>query len=226
MATAKVSPISMVSIPMSSHSRSIRAMASMSALSQLAPRAQMLSYSNPLVTYLPVLVLVHVGAVHHATGHAGVSSCLPPRSSQFLLRRLAGDGLGLVESAVVEVVRGQAAGLVDDVDQDGGTESRQAAAGDRVGSSDHRPGSCRALSKRSASTTAGRSVPASSTTMALRPRATHDRAAAAPPGSAAPDDHPGRSGHRRVAVSQLARRVRTHAGHLVTVRARSASTQA
>ena len=52
---------------------------------------------------------------------------------------LAGDLLGIVELARTEVLGGQGAGLVDDVDQDGGAEAGQALAGDGMTAQDVDP---------------------------------------------------------------------------------------
>ena len=55
MATATAFPISMVSTPMSSQARSMRAMASRSSMPQLGPQAHTVSYSGHLETYWPFL---------------------------------------------------------------------------------------------------------------------------------------------------------------------------
>lgn len=53
MAMAMVAPVSMVSSPVSSHSRSTAATVSRSATSRLEPLSAMVSYSIPEVRYSP-----------------------------------------------------------------------------------------------------------------------------------------------------------------------------
>src|SRR5680860_886877 len=80
---------------------------------------------------IPILIVIDVGAVDHTTGHAAVFPLSSPILA-VLMQRLAADGLRLVKPAEVEVVGGESTGLVDDVNQYGGTVVGQAFTRDRM----------------------------------------------------------------------------------------------
>ncbi len=131
MATPKMTAVSMESMPMSSMILSAWAMSSRSSMQQLAPKPQIGLVLEAGGHVLAFLVVVDLRTLDDAAGMAAVLR-LAAAGDDGVVHGLAADLVVPFELAGTEVPGRQAAGLVEDVDQDVGAVGGQPFAADRV----------------------------------------------------------------------------------------------